>query len=138
MFRFFLIVAIALVAMRKSAKQDDDLVQRFRQLDRDTDGKLNQQELQGFPYVQRVDRDSDCNVTMAQLGQMLARIRRSTQQPKATGGGKSPKTQTVAIKAQGKQRCYELFLPSSSYRKGSAMPVVLVFQGGGGGRARKT
>ena len=57
-------IVTASFVLSASAQQTSTLAERFRQLDRDGDGKLSRQETRSFPHIQRADRNEDGFVTL--------------------------------------------------------------------------
>jgi len=75
-----LFVCPPLFAQERSQRNGRRIVERFKQLDRNGDGKVTREEARGAPWFDRLDRDGDGVIT---LDEVQGRSHRPGGGPKA-------------------------------------------------------
>ncbi len=78
------LIILFLVASSDATVWAQSLDERFRQLDRDGDGRLSHQDLERFPFLQHADRDGDGFATLEEVRAQLARRSQSQRPPQET------------------------------------------------------
>jgi polyhydroxybutyrate depolymerase len=128
-----LAVGCLLWATAPAHAQQLNLEQRFRQLDRDGDGRLSAEEAAVIPALAQWIAAADGDGTLT-IEEMRARLRRAASPPQRVppppDGNVSESEHTLPV--DGRQRSFIVQAPAQPKGK---LPVVFFFHGGGG-RAR--
>jgi polyhydroxybutyrate depolymerase len=120
-------------ALAQSTSPGGQFRDRFKQLDRDGDGKLSREELARMSGLERVlsvaDSDKDGFLTLQEL-QAYRNQLAAKHSPSATAPADAPYAQTEhRLVVDGRERTYIVQAPKESR---GLLPVVFVFHGGGG------
>ena len=110
------------------------LTERFKQLDRNADGKLSQEELSQIPGVKRLflysDKDKDGFLTLREFQVFRAEIAAKQVGGLSTPPADAPYVQTEhRLVVDGRERSYIVQAPKEPR---GPLPVVFFFHGGGG------
>jgi len=77
-------LSVILASLTLSAQQSGGLAERFKQLDRNGDGKVSAEEGRSFPAFKEADTNGDGFVTLDEIRAQFARKRGGTPQPNPT------------------------------------------------------
>jgi polyhydroxybutyrate depolymerase len=124
------LLATAANAAERVGDRVKRLVEKFKKLDADGDGKLTREELGSRRAVMDFDADGDGAVTLKELTDGLAARRGRF---KITESQKRTLRKEVTV--GGLTRTYRLHLPLGHEKKKGPRPLVFAFHGGGGSGA---